>query len=153
VLNFYRRELEKRSWTVVDKGPVAASDKALVTFTTPDGAAVLKLGRKDNETTVSLAVRNPDAATKAGIMPKPGQVKVMFGNMTEREAVVTIAGKTVKIAAGVGAKKPDGPTLDLKPGKYKVTLKGGQSDEIDVAADEAWGLLVGPGGVLPLNVY
>lgn len=157
VLNFYRRELEKRSWKVVDKGPVAASDKALVTFTTPDGAAVLKLGRKDNETTVSLAVRNPDAATKAGIMPKPGQVKVLFGNLTEGEAVVTIAGKTVKIAAGIGVKKPDGPTLDLAPGKYKVTLKlagkPAKGDDVEVGADEAWGLMIGPGGVLALNVY
>jgi hypothetical protein len=157
VLNFYRRELEKRSWKVVDKGPVAASDKALVTFTTPDGAAVLKLGRKDNETTVSLAVRNPDAATKAGIMPKPGQVKVLFGNITEGEAVVTIAGKTVKIAAGIGVKKPDGPTLDLAPGKYKVTLKlagkPAKGDDVEVGADEAWGLMIGPGGVLALNVY
>ena len=134
-----------------------AADRASVNFATPQGAAVLKLGRKDKETTVSLAVRNPAAATKAGVMPKPGQVKVVFGNMTEGEAVVTIAGKTVKIAAGIGVKKPDGPTLDLKPGKYKVTLKlagkPAQGDDVDVGADEAWGLMAGPGGVLALNVY
>ncbi len=157
VLGFYRRELGKRDWKEEAKGAVIAADRASVTFATPDGAAVLKLGRKDKETTVSLAVRNPAAATKAGVMPKPGQVKVVFGNMTELEAVVTIAGKTVKIAAGIGVKKPDGPTLDLKPGKYKVTLKlagkPAQGDDVDVGADEAWGLMAGPGGVLALNVY
>jgi hypothetical protein len=31
--------------------------------------------------------------------------------------------------------------------------KAGDSGELVVAADDAWGLLIGPGGILPLQVY
>jgi hypothetical protein len=57
---------------------------------------------------------------------------------------------------GAGAKNPDGPAIDLAPGKYRVSLKMGgksESETIEVGADEAWGLLIGPGGLLPLHVY
>jgi hypothetical protein len=153
VLGFYRRELTKLDWKEETKGADIKADSTQITFTTPEGAAVLKLTYKDAETKVSIARRNPEAAKKAGVLPNPGQVKVIFGNITEREATITIDNKTIKIGANVGAKKPDGPMIDLKPGKYKAILKGGKSEEIEVGADESWGLLVGPGGILALNVY
>jgi hypothetical protein len=83
---------------------------------------------------------------------------VVLGNLSDREASVTIDNKTIKVAAGVGAgKTPDGPSLELKPGKYRYVMrtggKAGDSGELVVAADDAWGLLVGPGGILPLQVY
>jgi hypothetical protein len=50
------------------------------------------------------------------------------------------------------------PEIDLPAGKFKVTLKvasGAAEDrEFEVAADETWGLLVGPAGVpLPVHLY
>ena len=58
----------------------------------------------------------------------------------------------LQVGAGVGAKAPDGPTLDLPPGKYKFSFKAGnapaQSDENEIAADETWGILIGPGGAV-----
>jgi hypothetical protein len=73
------------------------------------------------------------------------------------EATVTVNKKAIKVAAGVGSKGPDGPTLDLPPGHYTVAVKlaghAVTSQEADVGADETWGLLIGPGGVLPLQVY
>ena len=73
------------------------------------------------------------------------------------EAEVTINKQTIKVAAGVGAKAPNGPTLDLAPGKYKFSVKLPgmplQNDELEVGADETWGLLIGPGGALPLQAY
>jgi len=52
-------------------------------------------------------------------------------------------------------KGPDGPTLDLPPGKYRFSFKisslPAQTD--GAGADETWGLLVGPGGVLALHMY
>jgi hypothetical protein len=99
----------------------------------------------------------PGAAEKAGILPKAGQVKLMLGNMTDEEAVITINKQTIRVAAGAGRNSPDGPKLDLPPGKYKVTIKvasrAAQNQEVEVGADETWGLLVGPGGVLPLHLY
>jgi hypothetical protein len=104
-----------------------------------------------------LVVKNAGAASKAGILPKPGQVKVMFGNINDAEAAIMFNNKTIKVAAGAGRKGPDGPMLDLPPGKYKYSIrlpcKPAQSDEVELGADETWGLMIGPSGVLPLQAY
>ncbi len=157
VLGFYRRELGKRNWKDQSQGAVVTADKVVLAYTAPDGPAVLKLGRKDDATSISLVVKNPGAVAKAGIMPKPGQSKVLFGNINPAEAAITFNGKTLKIASGAGTKAPDGPSLDLPPGKYKYWVKlpgrAAQSDEVEIAADETWGLMIGPGGVLALQAY
>lgn len=156
VLAFYRRELTKRGWKEPDPAEISAT-AATVAFVSPDGPAILKLAFKDDETIVSLVVRDRAKAEKAGMAPKAGQVKMMFGNMMGADAVFTINKQTIKVVAGAGAKGANGPTIDLPPGKYKVVVKvAGQAaatQEAIVAADETWGLLVGPGGVLPLQMY
>jgi hypothetical protein len=90
----------------------------------------------------------------------------MLGNATDEEAVITINEQTIKLTAGAGhnltdvpetgRKSPDSPEIDLPPGKYKVTLKiassAAQKGEFEVAADETWGLMVGPAGV-PLPTF
>ena len=157
VLGFYRRELGKRNWKEEAKPAAVAADSATLAYTSPDGPGVLKLARKDDETSVTLVVRNPDATAKAGILPKPGQAKVMFGNINRAAAAMTFNGKTVNVAAGAGTKGPDGPMLDLPPGKYKYSIKlpgkPAQNDEVELGADETWGLMIGPGGVLALQTY
>lgn len=155
VLAFYRRELGARGWK--EERRSVASDRAELTFASPEGPAVLTLDRKGAETIVKLALRNRAGAQKAGVLPKVGKAKLLLGNVTEADAVVTIDKKSIKVGAGVGAKAPDGPTLDLTPGKYKYALKAAgaasRSEEVEVGADETWGLLIGPGGALPLRVY
>jgi hypothetical protein len=80
----------------------------------------------------------------------------MIGSVIEAEAVVTINRQTIKIAPGTG-QKGDGPRLDLKPGKYKASVKipgkPAFNEDVTVIAGETMGLLIGPGGVLPLQVY
>ncbi|WP_441232807.1 hypothetical protein [Bradyrhizobium sp. 930_D9_N1_4] len=159
VLAFYRAELTKRGWQEKSDGATVTADRAELAFTSPEGPAVLKLGRARDETSVSLVQRNPQAATKADIMPKAGQARVMFGNIGAKEATLTINKQTVKIAAGAGGpQSPKGPMLDLPPGKYQYALRmpgqPARTDTLTVAAGDAWGLLVGPdGAVLPLQMY
>jgi hypothetical protein len=118
---------------------------------------VLKLSRKDDATSVALVVKNPAEAAKAGVVPKPGRALVMLGNINGAAATITFNGKPLQVAAGAGTKGPDGPMLDLPPGKYKYSIrlpgKPAQSDEVEVGADESWGLMIGPGGVLALQAY
>jgi hypothetical protein len=156
VLGFYRRELGKMNWREQGKAAVTA-DSAMVAFTSPEGPAVLKLARKDDAVSVSLAVKNPAAAEKAGVLPKPGQARVLFGNINPVEAAITFNGKTLKVASGAGTKRPDGPMLDVPPGKYRYSAKlpgvASGSEEVDLHADETWGLMIGPGGVLALQAY
>jgi hypothetical protein len=157
VLAFYRRELGKLNWTEDKKGSVVAANHAVIAFTSPDGPAALKLERKNGETSINLAVRNPQAATSAGILPKAGQSRLLLGNAMPADAAITINNKTVKVAGGVGTKGPDGPSLDLPPGKYPYSIKmpdgPAQRDSVEIGADETWGLLIGPGGALPLQMY
>lgn len=159
VLAFYRAELTKRGWQEKTDGATVTAERAELAFTSPEGPAVLKLGRARDETTVSLMQRNPQAAAKADIMPKAGQARLMLGNMGPKEALLTINNQTVKIAAGAGGpQSPKGPMLDLPPGKYQYALRlpgrPARTETLTVAAGDAWGLLVGPSGdVLPLHMY
>lgn len=159
VLAFYRAELSKLGWQEKTDGATVSADHTQIDFTSPQGPAVLKLGRAKGETTVNLAQKNSDAAAKADIMPKAGQARLMLGNMGPNEASLTINKQTVKIAAGAGGpRSPKGPMLDLPPGKYQYALRlpgqPARTEVLTVAAGEAWGLLVGPSGdVLPLQMY
>lgn len=157
VLSFYRRELGKLNWKEEAVGAVVAADNVNLAYTSAEGPGLLKLNRKDGETVVKLLIRNPEAATKAGVMPKAGQAKVIFGNINEAEATVTFNNRPIKVGANAGTKGPDGPMLDIAAGKYKYTIKlpgkPAKSDEVELATGETWGLMVGPGGILALQVY
>jgi hypothetical protein len=158
VLAFYRTELGKRGWKETTERAIVKPDQAQLAFVSPDGPATLKLGRSHDETSVVLAQKIPAAAAKGDVMPKPGQARLMFVNIGDSEAALTINKQTIKIAAGAGGPHAKGPTLDLPPGKYpysvKVAGRPAGNSEIEIAADDTWGLMVAPGGeVMPLQVY
>ncbi len=156
VLQFYRRELGSLGWreagTARNEG-----NRTIQTFTSPEGPAVLTLERKGRDMSISLLQRKEAEARKAGLMPKAGQAKLMFGSMMDGDATVMVGGRSLKIASGVGSKAPDGPSLDVAPGVHKVTIKtAGKPDIVEtvtVRADDVWGVLLGPGGALPLPLY
>jgi hypothetical protein len=158
VLAFYRTELGKRGWQETE-GAVVKPDQAQLAFASPDGPATLKLGRKNGETSVNLAQKYPAAAAKADVVPKPGQSKLMFGNIGKSEATVSINKQTIKVAAGAGGpQSPRPPMIDLPPGKCQYALKiaGGpaRNNQIEIGAGDTWGVMIGPGGdVLPLQMY
>ncbi|MBR1236439.1 hypothetical protein [Bradyrhizobium sp. AUGA SZCCT0182] len=159
VLAFYRTELGKRGWKESAERAVMQADRVQLAFASPDGPAQLKLGRAKDETTVSLAQKYTDVAAKADVIPKPGQARLVFGNMGGSEAAVTINKQTIKLAAGAGgpqSQKP--PMLDLPPGKYtysvKVAGRPARNDTVEVTADDAWGLIIAPSGeALSLQMY
>jgi hypothetical protein len=156
VLEFYRRELGSRNWKEEASGATVAADHAAVLFMAPEGPAVLKLVRKGNETTVNLSVKDPEAARKAGVLPQAGKARVMFGNILPEASSLTFDNRTIKVAGKAGTQAPDGPALDLPPGKYRYSIETGgtvQADEVEIRADETWGLMIGPGGVLALQAF
>ena len=159
VLGFYRSELGKRGWKEQADGALVKPDQVRLAFTSTDGPATLKLGRRNGETSVNLAQKYPAAATKADVLPKPGQAKLVFGNMGGSEAAVTINKQTIKIAGGAGGpQSPSRPMLELPPGKYQYSLKlagrPARNDTVEVTADDAWGMMIAPSGeVLSLQIY
>jgi hypothetical protein len=92
-------------------------------------------------------------------VPKPGQSKLMFGNIGKSEATVSINQQTIKVAAGAGGpQSPRPPMIDLPPGKYRYAVKiaGGpaRNDQIEIGAGDTWGVMIAPSGeVLPLQMY
>jgi hypothetical protein len=159
VLAFYRRELTKRAWKEQADGAVVQPNNVKIAFAAPDGPAWLKLGRDGRETTINIVVKNPVEAAKADALPPAGMGRVVLGNIGEAAVSVTINQKTVRVPPGVGKERPPKELMmDLKPGKYryvvKVAGKRDAADELTVAADDTWALLIGPGGgVLPLQMY
>lgn len=156
VIEFYRRELVNRKWSEDASKAAIKDDSGTLVFASADGPALLTLGRKNGETTVSLVVRLTEEATKAGVLPKAGQARVILGNMTNTAATVTINKQSLNVGAGVGAKAPNGPSIDLAPGTYTYSVRAGgrtQSGQMEVGPDQTWGIIVGPGGGLALQVY
>lgn len=158
VLAFYRSELGKRAdWKELPQASTITPDKVKLAYATAEGPAELVLERKNSDTMTTLAIRKQAEAEKAGLLPKPGQVKLLFGNMIDKEATMTINKQTVKVGVGAGNKKPDGPSIDLPPGKHSYTLKIGgkqvETETIEIAAGDIWGVMIGPGGALALQMY
>jgi hypothetical protein len=155
VLAFYRAELGKRGWTEASEHAVIEPDQALLAFTSPDGPAVLKLGRSDGQTTINLVQKIPLAAANAGVMPEPGQANLSFINADQSDATLTINERTFRIAAGQGVLPDAAPTLGLPPGKYRYSLQVAngpvQNNEIELTADEARGLTIGASGEVTLE--
>jgi hypothetical protein len=166
VLRFYRLALSKRGWSE-NGGAVIEPDSAVIAFTTADGPALLRLTRQDDRTIADLSLRKP-AAADAAIQPMPGQMRLLLGNTTDEEAVITINAQTIELAARAdfklsdaletGRRSPDSPEINLPPGKYNVSLKvasgAAQNREFEVVAGETWGLLVGPAGIpIPVHLY
>jgi hypothetical protein len=157
VAALYRTELSKLGWQEVAGKSVLTDAVAALSFTTPDGPAQLTLVAMGGDTQVNLSLRKTETARSAGLLPVEGQTKVTFGNFLDSEATVTINSQVFKIAAHAGESALDGPSLDMKPGSYAYKLEAPGEEpvlaELVVGPDEIWGLMVAPGGILPMKMY
>ncbi|MHC2623337.1 hypothetical protein ACVIW2_005369 [Bradyrhizobium huanghuaihaiense] len=154
VLAFYRTELGKLGWQEQHDGAVIATDRVQLAFASPLGPALLELHRKEGSTAVELVQKNSDTATRANVMPEPGQAKVVFSNIGETDAALTIDARTITRAGGANA-----VALDLPPGKYpyEVNVPGhaAHTNILVIAAGDTWELTVGRDGDAwsPLHLY
>jgi len=154
VLAFYRTELGKLGWQEQHDGAVVSTDHVRLAFVSPLGPAMLELGRKDSSTSVHLVQKNSDTATRANVMPEPGQAKLVFSNIGDKEAVLEINEQTIPRRAGANA-----VALDLVPGKYPYRLgvpgHPATTNILTVAAGDTWELTVGRDGDAwpPLQLY
>lgn len=154
LLSFYRTELGKRGWQEQSDGAVVAADHVRLGFVSPLGPAVLELCRQDNSTAVHLVEKNAAVATKANVLPEPGQAKLLFSNIGDYDAVLTVSGRTIRRAAGANA-----VALDLPPGRYPYELSvpdhKATTNVLTVAAGDTWELTVGRDSEAwpPLQLY
>ena len=145
IVAFYRSELTKKGWKE-DAAQVSDTD-AEVSFTAPEGPAKLVVKRNGDMSDAELTLNNKAKATASPLAPKAGQVKILFGNMSDKDAEITIGGKKVKVSAGAGSQGPDGPSLELKPGQITASMKGAK-ESFKADADTIWMVGIGPGGLI-----
>jgi hypothetical protein len=153
VVEMYRKELSAKGWTEVPEKTKISDDAATVVFDTHNGPATLTVKRDGSDTMLQLGTSDRKAAEASPLFPKPGKVKIAVGNITDKAVTVKIGGKPVKVAAMAGSKSPDGPTLDVAPGTIKVTMQGVMEESIEAGPDQIWMVMVGPGGLLPVQAY
>ena len=149
IVAFYRAELGKKGW----KEDAAKVDEkaAELSFTAPEGPAKLTVKRNGDMSDAELTLTQKSKAAASPLAPKAGMVKLVFGNLSDKAADVSIAGKHVKLAAGQGAKGPDGPTLEVKPGDFTAAMKGADPQTFTAGPDEIWMIGVGPGGLIAIK--
>ena len=154
VLAFYRTELGKLGWQEQHDGAMVSADHVKLAFVSPLGPGMLALDRKDSGTAVNLVQKNASVATNANVMPEPGQAMLVFSNIGETEAALTINDRTLKREAGTRA-----VSLDLQPGKYsyEVSVPGHPATThiLNFAAGDTWEITVGRDGEAwsPLLLY
>jgi hypothetical protein len=145
IVAFYRTELTKKGWK--EDAAKLGDSEAELKFTAPDGPATLSLKRNGDMTDAELTVSEKAKAAASPLAPKAGMVKLVFGNMSDNPADVVVAGKHVKMTPGQGAKAPDGPMLEVKPGNITVKSKNAK-ESFTAGPDEIWMVAVGPGGLM-----
>jgi hypothetical protein len=154
VLAFYRTELGKLGWQEQRDGAVVSADHVQLAFVSPVGPGMLALDRRDSSTNVNLVQKNASVATNANVMPEPGQAMLVFSNISETDATLTINDRTLKRAAGTRA-----VSLDLQPGKYtyELSVPGHPTTThvLNLVAGDTWELTVGRDGEAwsPLLLY
>ncbi|MBW7973342.1 hypothetical protein [Bradyrhizobium sp. BR 10289] len=154
VLAFYRTELAKLGWQEQHDGAVVSTDHVQLAFVSPLGPGTLALDRKPSGTAVNLVQKNAAVATRANVLPEPGQAKLVFSNISETDATLVIDGRSVNRAAGSRA-----VSLDLEPGQYsyEVSVPGhpATTNTLTFAAGETWEFTVGRNGEAwsPLLLY
>ena len=145
IVAFYRTELTKKGWK--EDAAKLGDSEAELKFTAPDGPATLSLKRNGDMTDAELTVTEKSKAAASPLAPKPGMVRLVFGNMSDNPADVIIGSKHVKMTPGQGAKGPDGPMLEVKPGNITVKSKSAK-ESFTAGPDEIWMVAVGPGGLM-----
>jgi hypothetical protein len=157
VAAFYRAELAKLNWQEDKSKEIMNAQGAVLQFTSPEGPATLTLVCTGSDTQIKLSLRKVEAAKKSGLLAPEGQTRVMFGSFIDNDAVVTIGGQSIKLSAHQGETSLDGPTVDLKPGTYTYEVEALDQEpltaELVVGANEIWGVMVAPEGMLPMQMY
>ncbi|MBG1231462.1 hypothetical protein [Aestuariivirga litoralis] len=148
---FYQNELPKKGFTTTSEH--TGEDNVVLVYDTPNGPLTVAIKKEGDGASATLSISDKAAASKSPLFPKPGQVKLALGNINDSAAEVSVNGKKVKVKGGAGAKAPDGPTMDVAPGDIKIEVKGAPPEIIKAGPDQIWMVMVGPGGLLPIQAY
>jgi hypothetical protein len=156
----YQAELPALGWRPVkDEETLPDDDVVTLAFVGDEGSLTVELKEAGTGTEILITTKNPTAAQEAGVLPPAGKARLILGNINEETVTVTLDGKAYQVEpeAGMGDTLEGLTMVDLAPGTYTVEVEipgaGEFSEEVELKADEAWGVMAGPGGLLPLQFY
>ncbi len=158
---FYRKELADRKWQELPGAAKVTDTAALLAFADANKQPLeVKLAKNSGGgTDIEVSTKLEQVAKNDGILPPPGKARVYLGNVSGGPVVFVIAGKEFKPESQdpVKGSFKNVPFVDVAPGSLDYTLtQAGQSavkDKIDVGSGQTWGLIAGPGGALPIQLY
>jgi hypothetical protein len=158
VVDFYRSALADSGWHEDSKAAKIEKAAAQMSFEQDGNVLSVQLRFAADETQIALASRDSQRAQKDGVAPKPGKSRLMLGNASDSEIVITVDDKDHKLAAGVGGENPaEAIKLDIEPGKHTITTKvpgeKPETEQIDAKADTTWGVIGFPGGAFVQRIY
>lgn len=141
VQEFYREQLEKRGWKLIDGGANSA-----VRYRLEEQEIELSFEAQEGEASIHMQTRDLAAAKADAMLPPPGKALLVLGNMTDAAVEMSIGGKTYSVKPSDGGNPKDATKVVVEPGAVKVRVvaeKGGKKFDIEVeaTADSTWGVL------------
>jgi len=144
LLEFYRTELPPLGWQEDTDAAIVDDTQAFLMFDGPESILTIELSPSTtDDNAITITEKFPAKAEEAGLLPPPGQARVVLANDSDMEVTFTINGEEFKVGPGVNSdRKLDGPVLDLAPSTLtiSVTLASGEtiSEEVTLGADDTW---------------
>ena len=146
----YRAELPKMGWT--ETSYQWSGEERHLTFDGSKGQLNVKLSPDPEGSKVEVALRDEAAAKQDGMLPVAGKGKLILGNASDHDVVITIGKTDYPVKAGVGAEDPTKAIkYDVPPGKYSITIKvpgeSPQQESLQIETGTTWGVIVTPSGM------
>ena len=96
-----------------------------------------------------MALRKPEEARKAGMLPKPGTARIVMGSFIEQQATVTLDNKSIAVGAGVGKDAPRTARRSTSrraniATALKIPGKPTSTEDVTVRADQTWVMMSAP---------
>ncbi len=169
LVELYETELPGQGWEFIDHS--LGAEIAHLYFEDDDQKLSIDLRVNSGEispelagqTSLELIIKDPVAAAEAGILPPPGQARILLLNSAEVDLMATINQQELKLTPiPMSAEFPkDPPSIDLPPGQYTLTTSAPDgsvtSDDIQIGLDkeiapgEVWAFILDAEGTPPLQ--
>jgi hypothetical protein len=163
LVELYETELPGQGWEFIEHS--LDGDVARLYFENSDQKLSIDLRVNDGEispdlagqTSVELTVKDPVAAAEAGILPPPGQARILLLNSAEVDLTATINQQEIKLTPiPMSTEFPeDPPSIDLPPGQYTFTISAPDGNvtsydieiglDKEIAPGEVWAFILDVG--------
>lgn len=156
--DFYRSTLTPQGWQAIE-APSAKANEEVLRFRNSIGTITVRLKSNGGRTDISITKHDDKKAELDGVMPEPGNGRLILANGHNVPVVFTIGDTDYPVNAGAGAENlKDALNYSVGPGEYSIVIKipGQQpkTETVHITAGSSWAVVVVPtGGYLAMQLY